>query len=61
METFDVFDECVKWAISGDFSEADLEEAKLGVFQKVSILTLPFFFLTYFHPFLNNPTTFVKS
>ncbi|XP_035826011.1 presequence protease, mitochondrial isoform X2 [Aplysia californica] len=34
LETLDVFNRCIEWAGDGKFSEEDVEEAKLGVFQK---------------------------
>ena len=32
-----MFRQCVEWAGAGDFTEQDVEEAKLGVFQKVRL------------------------
>ncbi|KAI8776058.1 presequence protease, mitochondrial [Biomphalaria glabrata] len=34
LETLEVFKNCVEWASKGEFTEQDVEEAKLGIFQK---------------------------
>lgn len=35
MKTLDVFDEAVRWLSTGNFTENDIKEAKLSVFQEV--------------------------
>ncbi|XP_059165044.1 presequence protease, mitochondrial-like [Physella acuta] len=35
LKTLDVFKRCVEWASKGDFTAEDVDEAKLGVFQKI--------------------------
>lgn len=35
METLTVFDKSVDWVCSGEFSDTDIDEAKLTVFQQV--------------------------
>ncbi|GFN99728.1 presequence protease, mitochondrial [Plakobranchus ocellatus] len=35
LATLDVFQRCVQWATSGEISGEDIDEAKLGVFQKI--------------------------
>lgn len=34
VNTLDVYKRCVEWAVTGELSKEDVEEAKLGVFQK---------------------------
>ncbi|XP_065906804.1 presequence protease, mitochondrial-like isoform X4 [Dysidea avara] len=35
VETFKSFENCIDWAINGNFSDQDVDEAKLGVFSQV--------------------------
>ena len=37
VETFKSFENCIDWAINGNFSDQDVDEAKLGIFSQVSI------------------------
>ena len=41
METLTVFDKSVDWAASGDFTDTDIEEAKLTIFQQVGYCKSP--------------------
>ena len=43
VEIFKSFENCIDWAIDGNFSYQDVGEAKLGVFSQVCVLTLLFF------------------
>ena len=36
MKTLEAFERAVTWAAGGSYSAQDIDEAKLGVFQKVS-------------------------
>ena len=36
VETLNSFQECIEWAVSGSFSDDDIDEAKLGVFSQVN-------------------------
>ena len=36
IETLKAFEDCIKWAANGSFSDDDIDEAKLGVFSQVS-------------------------
>jgi len=40
VETFKSFENCIDWAINGNFSDQDVDEAKLGVFSQVSVLSM---------------------
>lgn len=35
-ETLKSFQDCIEWAVNGNFSDDDIDEAKLGVFSMVS-------------------------
>jgi Zn-dependent M16 (insulinase) family peptidase len=35
METLEVFDRSIQWAANGDFTDTDVDEAKIAVFQQV--------------------------
>ena len=36
IETLKAFQDCIAWAVSGSFSDDDIDEAKLGVFSQVN-------------------------
>jgi len=40
VDTFKSFESCIDWAISSNFSDQDVDEAKLGVFSQVSVLSM---------------------
>ena len=39
IDTLKSFQECIEWAVSGNFSDDDIDEAKLGVFSQVNAIT----------------------
>ena len=36
IETLKSFQDCIEWAANGNFSDNDIDEAKLGVFSQVN-------------------------
>ena len=40
VETLKSIQDCIEWAINGNFNDDDINEAKLGVFSQVTVITL---------------------
>ena len=38
LETLEVYDKAVRWAADGQFTDTDVDEAKMGLFQQVEII-----------------------